>query len=97
MQIGDAIKSIRKEKKIKQNQLSDLCKISQTYLSQIENNKKTPNIELLKKIGECLDIPIPVILFLSLTEDDVSTEKKELFKIMNPTISKIINDIFITN
>ena len=66
MLVGNAIKTIRKQKKIQQQELSKICNISQTYLSQIENNKKQPNLNILELIGDKLGIPIPVILFLSL-------------------------------
>jgi len=71
-----------------------MCNISQTYLSLIENNKKSPSIEILDTIGRKLGIPIPVILFLSLNEEDVSKDRRELFSMLNPSIHKFINDIF---
>jgi transcriptional regulator with XRE-family HTH domain len=95
MLIGNAIKEIRKQKKIQQQELSELCKLSQTYLSQIENNKKQPNLTTLEIIGEKLGIPIPVILFLSLTDNDVPENKRELFRFMSPIVEKFINEIFI--
>lgn len=95
MLVGNAIKTIRKQKKIQQQELSKICNISQTYLSQIENNKKQPNLNILELIGDKLGIPIPVILFLSLTSDDVPEHKKDLFRFMSPTVEKFINEIFI--
>jgi len=95
MDIGNAIKKIRKKKKIQQNELATNSHISQTYLSQIENNKKKPNLSTLEKIGISLGVPIPVILFQSLTDDDVSEKKRDLFKLMSPAIDNFINEIFI--
>ena len=95
MKIGEAIKILRVQKKLKQKELSDKCKITQTYLSQIENNKKKPNFDLLERISSCLGFPVPVILFLSLTENDVSIDKRPLFNMMKPSIQKYINDIFV--
>ena len=95
MLVGDAIKTIRKRKNLNQKELSALCNISQTYLSQIENNRKVPNFDTIERIGNCLGIPIPVVMFLSLTENDVRDDKRPLFEMMNPTIQKFINDIFI--
>lgn len=92
MDIGKAIKEIRKKRKIPQNELAINCKISQTYLSQIENNKIKPNLSTLEKIGQILGVPIPVILFQSLTDEDVSEKKRELFNLMSPTIDNFIND-----
>ncbi len=96
MQIGDAVKALREAKKIKQGELAKLCGITQTYLSQIENNKKRPNFNMLEKIGKCIGVPIPVLMFLSLSEDDVDDSKKALFKVMKPSIEKFIDEIFVT-
>jgi len=96
MRIGEAIRKIRKIKGIKQRDLAMMCEISQTYLSQIENNKKTPSIDILDKIGLKLGIPIPVILFLSINEQDIAHEKRDLFNMINPSIEKFISEIFLT-
>ncbi|WP_084135144.1 helix-turn-helix domain-containing protein [Rikenella microfusus] len=50
MDIGSVIRDIRKKKKITQTQLAKLSQITQTYLSQIENNQKEPTIPTLKAI-----------------------------------------------
>lgn len=94
MQIGDAVKTLRLEKKLKQKELASLCSITQTYLSQIENNKKRPNFELFERLSGHLGVPLPVVLFLSITEDDVVASKRELFRIMKPSINKFIDEIF---
>ena len=62
MKIGSVIKDIRKRKKITQTQLAELSNITQTYLSQIENNQKEPTIQTIKSIAENLAIPLPVFI-----------------------------------
>lgn len=96
MRIGNAIKQIRTEKGYNQKELAELCDISAAYLSQIENNKRQPTIDLIEEISSKLGIPLPVILFLSLGELDISEEKREMFKLLNPSVTKLINDIFLT-
>ena len=95
--MGEAVKLLRLKKKIKQRELSKLCNISQTYLSQIENGKKEPTFSIIKKIGDQLCVPLPVILFMSLNEKDVPDGKKEFFIVLNPMIQKMIEKIFISN
>ncbi|MBL7136499.1 MAG: helix-turn-helix transcriptional regulator [Candidatus Marinimicrobia bacterium] len=95
MEIGQAIKKLREEKGFKQKELSDSCNITQTYLSLIENGKKKPNVNLIENIGKNLGIPIQVILFQSLTENDVDDSKKEIFRLMSPTINEFIRTVFI--
>lgn len=94
MEIGRAIKNLRVSKGVKQRELSDLCNITQTYLSLIENGKKKPNIGLIEKISTNLEIPLPVMFFQSLTEDDVEGSKKEIFRLMLPSINELINSVF---
>jgi transcriptional regulator with XRE-family HTH domain len=93
MDLGSTIKDIRKQKGIKQNVLAELCKISQTYLSQIENNNKEPNISTLREISLQLEISLPILFFLSLTESDVPKAKQEVYKIIGPTIKTLIKDL----
>ena len=51
------IKKFRQEKKLTQEQLSELCDISQDYLSEIERGKKTPSLKRFILIAEKLEIP----------------------------------------
>lgn len=61
MDLGQTIKSIRKQKGLKQNQFAELCEITQAYLSQIENNLKEPNLSTLKVISDKLETPLPIL------------------------------------
>ncbi len=94
MNIGEAIKRLRKELGMTQKSFAEEFEISQTYLSQIENNKKTPNLNLIESISHKAEIPLPVLLFLAIETNDVKDDKKELFTLLDPTIKKIISDIF---
>lgn len=54
-----------------------------------------PNFSLINKISEQIGIPIPVLLFLSINDDDVKSSKKEIFEILKPSINQFIEEIFI--
>ncbi len=94
MNLGNTIKDIRKYRGHTQGDFAMECDITQTYLSQIENNQKEPNLSVLKKIAEKLIVPLPILFFLSITEEDVQPEKREMFNTINPTVKDIINEIF---
>ncbi|PZR02458.1 MAG: transcriptional regulator [Flavobacterium psychrophilum] len=94
MNLGNTIKDIRKHKGYTQGDFAMECGITQTYLSQIENNQKEPNLSVLKKISEKLVVPLPILFFLSITEEDVQQEKREMFNTISPTVKNIINEIF---
>ena len=73
------------------------CGITQTYLSQIENNQKEPNLSTLKDISKNLDIPLPILFFLSLNEEDIPQEKRQAFEIISPSVKSLINEFFTSN
>ncbi len=96
MNLGNAIKSLRKEKGIRQNQLADTCSITQSYLSNIEANKKEPTLSVLQQICEGLSVPLPILFFISMDADDVSDDKKQLFNQMAPMIKQTFLKSFAT-
>ncbi len=95
MLVGSALKEVRKSKNMKQKHLAEACHMSQTYLSQIENNKVNPNVSVLEKLSKQLDTPLPVLMFLSLDEDDIADEKRELFRNISPAVKNFIREIFL--
>lgn len=94
MNLGISIKNLRQQKGIKQTSLAEMSGITQTYLSQIENNIKEPGISTLRIIANNLGIPLPVIFFLSLENDDISPEKRNSFKHLAPSINSMISEFF---
>jgi transcriptional regulator with XRE-family HTH domain len=94
MDLGSIIKKIRKEKQLTQEAFSSECGITQTYLSQIENNQKEPNLSTLKTISEKLEVPLPIIFYLSMTNDDVPEEKRHAFGMISPAVNSLVNEFF---
>ncbi|MGD9994033.1 MAG: helix-turn-helix domain-containing protein [Salinivirgaceae bacterium] len=95
MQIGATIKKLRKEKGITQIDFSKRCGISQTYLSQIENDERNPTVDVLEKISNVLEIPYPVLSFLSITIDSVPEDKKEIYQRMEKVMFGLVEDVFL--
>ncbi len=95
MKIGLTIRRLRKEKGIQQKDFAEMCGISQTYLSQIEKGRKTPTLDMLEKISKALKIPFPVLSFLSLSEDLVPEEKRDLYKRVEPLMHSLVEDVFL--
>jgi len=93
MDLGIIIKNIRKQKGIKQNAFAEQCDLSQTYLSQIENNQKEPNISTLKKISSKLEIPLPILFFLAIDENDIPESKKLVFTTISPIVKILIKEL----
>ncbi|MBE7704622.1 MAG: helix-turn-helix transcriptional regulator [Cyanobacteria bacterium SIG29] len=55
--IQNNIKKYRNERKLTQEQLSEMVGISCDYLSEIERGKKIPSLKRFIAIVEALDIP----------------------------------------
>lgn len=94
MDLGITIKNIRKQKGQTQSVFASICGISQTYLSQIESNQREPNLSTLKIIGNELNVPLPILFFLSLNKDDIQQNKREAFEIINPSVKSLVNEFF---
>jgi transcriptional regulator with XRE-family HTH domain len=94
MNLGVTIKNIRKQKGQTQSEFASACGISQTYLSQIENNQREPNLSTLKIISNELNVPLPILFFLSLNIDDIQQNKREAFEIISPSVKSLVNEFF---
>jgi transcriptional regulator with XRE-family HTH domain len=94
MDLGNIIKNTRKQKKLTQIEFASTCGITQTYLSQIESNLKEPNLSTLKRISNSLNIPLPILFFLSMTEEDVQPNKRKAFEIVSPSVNSFVNEFF---
>ncbi|NML68221.1 helix-turn-helix transcriptional regulator [Chryseobacterium sp. RP-3-3] len=94
MDLGTTIRNIRKQRGQTQKEFATSCGITQTYLSQIESNSKEPNLSKLKEISACLDMPLPILFFLSLGNEDVKPEKRDAFNLINPSVKSLVNEFF---
>ena len=94
MNLGVTIKNIRKQKGQTQSEFASACGISQTYLSQIENNQREPNLSTLKIISNELNVPLPILFFLSLNIDNIQQNKREAFEIISPSVKSLVNEFF---
>jgi len=55
------LRRIRKDKKITQEKLAELCQTETSYIGQIEIGKRFPSINLIEKIAVALDVPAYVL------------------------------------
>jgi XRE family transcriptional regulator, regulator of sulfur utilization len=95
MDIGKTIKALRKKEELSQTALADLCGISATYLSQLENNRKSPSSELTSLLAANLNVPVPIFYFLAMEESDIPREKQVAYQILAPTINGAIAQLFL--
>lgn len=87
--IGDILKDTRAIYGYKAVEMSKLLGISTSYLSEIENNKKQPSLELLKKYSKIYDMKLSSLILLSENYDEASKNKKSDKFIRNMMIKLI--------
>jgi putative transcriptional regulator len=61
--IADNLRQIRAKKRISQDELAELCGISQQYICKIENEKVNPSISILFKIASALEITVNDLVY----------------------------------
>ena len=93
MNVGQAIKVIRKKSNLNQGTFANAIGFTQTYLSQIESGKKTPSIDVLDKISKLTGTPVPAIMILGLERGEVPEHKRELFDQLKPFIDDMIKEL----
>jgi transcriptional regulator with XRE-family HTH domain len=76
MNIGNTIKTIRKNSGLTQKEFVKKIKISQTYLSQIECDYRKPSWEILERIAEVCDYPLPLLFFKGLSISDFPSKNQ---------------------
>jgi len=57
--LGSRLRSIRKQKRITQQQLAELCSIEKANLSRIESGITNPTILTLFKMSKALETTLP--------------------------------------
>lgn len=62
MEIGNRIKSARKEKRLTQKALAEKLNISTITIQNYENNRRKPSLEMINKIAESLEISITELI-----------------------------------
>ena len=93
MDLGNAIKTLRKQKKITQKQLAELCEISTNALCSIETGQSFPSKTTISKICASLNVPESYLLLFSITEDDIPEGKRILYRTLcEPLKEELIHE-----
>jgi transcriptional regulator with XRE-family HTH domain len=71
------LKKFRKERKISQMVLAELCDTSGNYIGEIEMGRRIPSFEKIEKIASALQINSYELFRQEITEIDEGTDKKK--------------------
>lgn len=90
MNLGTAIKELRKKRGITQKALAEMANISANALNMIESNENFPQKGTLKAICEALNVPVAYLLFMSIDEEDIPEHKKLVFKSLHDATKAVL-------
>jgi len=94
MKRHDVIKLLLKRKGITQKELSKKIGISQTAISLILTGANNPSDDTFSKISTVLEVPIAIINYMTLSEKDIPESKREIFRILNPSMEAFLKKMF---
>jgi transcriptional regulator with XRE-family HTH domain len=93
MNIGKAIRKARKSQGLTQGEFAEAVGRTQTHISQLELGHNKPSYNLLDKISTQFQIPVPVLFWLAIEEEDIREDKKASYNMMKPSIDAMINSL----
>jgi len=94
--IGGTLKRLRSIYGYNANEMRQLLGISNSYLSEIENDKKKPSLELLGKYSEVLGIKVSSLILLSEQAEEHRNKGQEfirnlMLKLINGMSKDLVN------
>lgn len=92
--IGTAIRRVRINLGLNQQDIGEKCGISQTSISQIEKGHKTPTTNNLKKICEVLNVHECYLRLLCVEISDVPEVRRQTYTTLTPAMKTIIEQMF---
>jgi transcriptional regulator with XRE-family HTH domain len=90
MQIGNAIKLIRTQKKLSQAELAERADVSVSYISMLEREKRDPTFSTVEKLAEALEVPLSILMFIAAEEDEIWNINPELAEKLSHTALQLI-------
>ena len=89
--LSEALRLTRVFHDVKQAELAGRLGISKSYLSEIENGKKQPKIELIERYSSEFSIPISSILFFAESLEKPPSSVRITDKARGVIAQKVIN------
>ena len=92
---GKRVRSLRKQRGLSQEKLSELCDLHPTYIGQIERGEKNASLETIMSLCKGLDVP-PSLLFENIGASGEKTIPGDIYDIiieMSENEQKAVYDI----
>jgi transcriptional regulator with XRE-family HTH domain len=85
------LRQIREKRDLVQMDVAKKLKISQTYLSQLENDKKEPSLPMLRKLCKLYKLPPAIVQVMAMEESDVPKGNQKLYVQLKPVLDNMID------
>lgn len=95
MNLGRAIRHIRKKRRLTQEELAKKCQMTLNGISYIERGKTFPPLGTIDRIAHALDVSVGHILFKAIEEDDLPEKNRERFYKLHKGIEELLFDEYI--
>jgi transcriptional regulator with XRE-family HTH domain len=63
--LSEALRLLRVFHDMKQKDLAEKLGVSKSYISEIENDNRTPSLDVIRKYSEIFRVPVSSIMFFS--------------------------------
>ena len=80
MDVGQAIKTIRKKQGMSQQQLAEKCGMSINGVSLIETGQRFPAKSTVERLCQAFGIPKSYLMLATIEEQDIPEEKRLLYR-----------------
>jgi transcriptional regulator with XRE-family HTH domain len=87
--IGLTLRSLREERGYTLRQLAEKAQVPHSHISNIENGKKTPGLDVIDRICFALGVPTRDVIIKSDLDREFKTDQKKMYKDLMPYFRKI--------
>lgn len=91
MKLGPTISTIRQNRNLHLADVEAATGISVDDLRNIELGVRTPSKDEIAKIGSSLDVPPPILIYLSIDVTDIDPQKLAAFSELDPLMKKFLH------
>ena len=93
MDVGQAIRVLRRERGMTQSQMGASCCMSANALSALETGKSFPPRATVERICKACDVPVAYFLMACIEEEDFPEDKRILYRTqLEPLRRELLGD-----
>jgi len=92
MQYGRAIRIVRAARALSQGQLASAAKLTPSYISLLEADKRNPTLSVLNSIAKALDVPLHLLILFASDEKDLRGITPEQAKALGVNFLELIGE-----